>query len=155
MPLFKHKVVSRRYVCRRTEGGRARSVRIVVVIGDGQGSVGVGVAKAYDPLDALAKAKKNAEKFIVSFPITEKSKSIPHRIEASFGAAKVMIRPSPAGSGVNAGETIGAIFELSGVKNIVAKQLGSGNALNNARAVLEGLRAFRSTSLYLSFNQKN
>jgi small subunit ribosomal protein S5 len=138
MHSLKHKVVSRRYVCRRTEGGRARSVRIVVVIGDGKGSVGVGVAKAYDPFDALAKAKKNAAKFMVSFPITV-TESIPHKIEASFGAAKVMIRSSPAGSGINAGETIGSIFELSGVKNIVAKQLGSGNVLNNARAVLKGL----------------
>nr|AEJ72979.1 ribosomal protein S5 [Karlodinium veneficum] len=155
MLFFKYKVVSHCYVHRRTKGGRARNVRIVVVIGNRQGSVGVGVAKAYDFLDAFVKAKKNAKKFIIFFPITKKSKSIPHRIEASFGAAKVMIRPSPAGSGVNAGETIGAIFELSGVKNIVAKQLGSDNTLNNARAVLKGLRIFCFTYFYLSFNQKN
>jgi small subunit ribosomal protein S5 len=108
------------------------------VIGNEKGQVGVGVGKASDVIGAVKKAVTDAKKQLVVVPMT-KDNSIPHIIHGRSGAAKVIMRPSAPGSGVIAGGSVRTILELAGVKNILAKQLGSNNPLNNARAATDAL----------------
>jgi small subunit ribosomal protein S5 len=111
------------------------SFRAIVVIGDENGKVGVGVAKANDVINAFKKAKTDGQKHLVSVPLT-KSLSIPHAVSGRFGACKIIMRPSIEGSGVIAGGAVRTVLEVAGVKNVIAKQLGSNNLLNNARAAV-------------------
>ena len=120
-------------VSKVTKGGKKLSFRAIVVVGDENGKVGVGVAKADDVVNAFKKAKTDGRKNLVDFPLT-KSLSIPHHVVGQFGACKVIMRPSIQGSGVIAGGAVRIVLEVAGVKNVIAKQLGSNNLLNNARA---------------------
>lgn len=120
-------------VSKVTKGGKKLSFRAIVVVGNENGQVGVGVAKANDVVNAFKKAKTNGRKNLIKFPLT-KSLSIPHHIIGQFGACKVLMRPSIEGSGVIAGGSIRLVLEVAGVKNVIAKQLGSNSLLNNARA---------------------
>jgi len=120
-------------VSKVTKGGKKLSFRAIVVIGDENGQVGVGVAKADDVVNAFKKAKTDGRKHLIKIPIT-KSLSIPHRVTGDFGACKIIMRPSIEGSGVIAGGAVRTVLEVAGIKNVIAKQLGSDNLLNNARA---------------------
>ena len=120
-------------VSKVTKGGKKLSFRAIVVVGDENGQVGVGVAKADDVVNAFKKAKMDGRKNLIKLPIT-KTFSIPHRVIGTFGACKVIMRPSIEGSGVIAGGAVRIVLEVAGVKNVIAKQLGSNNLLNNARA---------------------
>lgn len=122
-------------VSKVTKGGKKLSFRAIVVIGDEKGKVGVGVAKADDVVNAFKKAKTDGRKNLIELPIT-KSLSIPHQVTGNFGACKVIMRPSIEGSGVIAGGAVRIVLEVAGVKNVIAKQLGSNNLLNNARAAV-------------------
>jgi small subunit ribosomal protein S5 len=122
-------------VSKVTKGGKKLSFRAIVVVGDENGQVGVGVAKADDVVNAFKKAKSDGRKNLIKLPIT-KSLSIPHNVEGSFGACNVIMRPSVEGSGVIAGGAVRIVLEVAGVKNVIAKQLGSNNLLNNARAAV-------------------
>lgn len=126
-------------VSKVTKGGKKLSFRAIVVIGDKNGQVGVGVAKAEDVSSAVRKAKFNGKKNLIKIPLT-KSLSIPHDMTGHFGACKVILRPSIEGSGVIAGGSVRIVLELAGIKNVIAKQLGSNNLLNNARATIIGLK---------------
>ena len=120
-------------VSKVTKGGKKLSFRAIVVVGDENGKVGVGIAKADDVVNAFKKAKSDGRKNLITLPIT-KSLSIPHRVAGEFGACKIIMRPSIEGSGVIAGGAVRIVLEVAGVKNVIAKQLGSNNLLNNARA---------------------
>jgi small subunit ribosomal protein S5 len=122
-------------VCKVTKGGKKLSFRAIVVVGDENGKVGVGVAKADDVVNAFKKAKTDGRKNLITLPIT-KALSIPHEVNGDFGACKVIMRPSIEGSGVIAGGAVRIVLEVAGVKNVIAKQLGSNNLLNNARAAI-------------------
>lgn len=122
-------------VSKVTKGGKKLSFRAIVVVGDENGQVGVGVAKADDVVNAFKKAKSDGRKNLIRLPIT-KSLSIPHDVEGTFGACNVIMRPSVEGSGVIAGGAVRIVLEVAGVKNVIAKQLGSNNLLNNARAAV-------------------
>ena len=122
-------------VSKVTKGGKKLSFRAVVVVGDENGKVGVGVAKAADVVNAFKKAKTDGRKNLIKIPIT-KSLSIPHRVIGRFGACQIIMRPSIEGSGVIAGGSIRTVLEVAGIKNVIAKQLGSSNLLNNARAAI-------------------
>jgi small subunit ribosomal protein S5 len=135
-------------VSKVTKGGKKLSFRVVVVVGDENGKVGVGVAKANDVSNALDKAKTDGEKNLIKLPIT-KSLSIPHNIIGNFGACKVLMRPSIEGSGVIAGGAVRIVLEVAGVKNVIAKQLGSNNLLNNARASICALENLTTQSQVL------
>ena len=125
-------------VSKVTKGGKKLSFRAIVVVGDENGKVGVGVAKADDVVNAFKKAKTDGRKNLVSLPLT-KSLSIPHMVVGKFGACEVIMRPATEGSGVIAGGAVRIVLEVAGVKNVIAKQLGSNNLLNNARAAVSGL----------------
>ena len=125
-------------VTKVTKGGKKLSFRAVVVIGDENGQVGVGVGKAEDVVNAFKKAKTDGRKNLIRIPLT-KSLTIPHGVVGDKGACKIIMRPSIEGSGVIAGGAVRIVLEVAGVKNVIAKQLGSNNLLNNARASIVAL----------------
>lgn len=125
-------------VSKVTKGGKKLSFRAIVVVGDENGQVGVGVGKADDVVNAFKKAKADGRKNLINLPIT-KALSIPHDVTGSFGACKIIMRPSIEGSGVIAGGAVRTVLEVAGIKNVIAKQLGSNNILNNARAAVSAL----------------
>ena len=132
-------------VSKVTKGGKKLSFRAIVVVGDEKGQVGVGVGKADDVVNAFKKAKTDGRKNLVTVPIT-KALSIPHKVTGTFGACNIVMRPSIEGSGVVAGGSVRTVLEVAGVKNVIAKQLGSDNLLNNARAAICGLNALTTKS---------
>lgn len=132
-------------VSKVTKGGKKLSFRAIVVVGNENGQVGVGVAKADDVVNAFKKAKADGRKNLIVLPIT-KSLSIPHNVAGQFGASKVIMRPSIEGSGVIAGGAVRIVLEVAGVKNVIAKQLGSNNLLNNARASICALNNLTTKS---------
>ena len=142
---FVERLIKISRVSKVTKGGKKLSFRAIVVIGDENGQVGVGVAKADDVVNAFKKAKTDARKHLIKIPLT-KSLSIPHRVIGVFGASKIIMRPSIEGSGVIAGGSIRTVLEVAGIKNVIAKQLGSDNLLNNARAAICGLNNLTTKS---------
>nr|QCI07532.1 ribosomal protein S5 [Malaconema sp.] len=145
---WEEKVVQVKRVTKVVKGGKKLSFRAVLIIGNEKGEIGVGVGKANDVIGAVKKGISDAKKHIVHTPIT-KFYSIPHPTSGVSGAAKIMLRPSATGCGVIAGGATRTVLELAGIKNILAKQLGSNNTLNNARAAvnaLKNLRTFQGTA---------
>ena len=132
-------------VSKVTKGGKKLSFRAIIVVGDENGTVGVGVAKADDVVNAFKKAKTDGRKNLIKLPIT-KSLSIPHHIVGNFGACRIIMRPATEGSGVIAGGAVRIVLEVAGVKNVIAKQLGSNNLLNNARAAICALENLTTKS---------
>jgi small subunit ribosomal protein S5 len=140
---FQERVIQIRRVSKVVKGGKKLSFRAIVVVGNGKGQVGVGVGKAADVIGAVRKGVADGKKHLVDIPLT-KNNSIPHPLTGAGGGASVMMRPAAPGTGVIAGGAVRTVLELAGVKNILAKQLGSGNPLNNARAAVNALKAARS-----------
>lgn len=140
---WSERVVQVKRVTKVVKGGKKLSFRAVLVVGNENGQIGVGIGKASDVIGAVKKGVADAKKHTIQIPLT-KSYSIPHQIEGISGAAKVIIKPSATGSGVIAGGSIRTVLELAGVKNILAKQLRSNNTLNNARAVLNALSSLKT-----------
>ena len=131
-------------VTKVTKGGSQMSFRATVVVGDGKGLVGVGCKKAKEVQVAVSKAASDARKSAKRAPIT-KGDTFPHRVTVKVkGGAVVMLRPASPGTGVIAGGACRTVLELAGYKNCFAKQLGSSNPLNNARAVVAGLNEMRT-----------
>jgi|TARA_B110000879_G_C11153170_1_gene505586 small subunit ribosomal protein S5 len=142
---FSERLIKISRVSKVTKGGKKLSFRAIVVIGDEKGQVGVGVAKADDVVNAFKKAKADGRKNLIKIPIT-KALSIPHRVKGNFGACNIIMRPSIEGSGVIAGGSIRTVLEVAGIKNVIAKQLGSSNLLNNARAAICALNNLTTKS---------
>ena len=137
---FTERLIKISRVTKVTKGGKKLSFRAVVVIGDENGKVGVGVGKAEDVVNAFKKAKTDGRKNLIDVPIT-KSLSIPHAVIGDLGACKIIMRPSIEGSGVIAGGAVRTVLEVAGIKNVIAKQLGSDNLLNNARTAIVALES--------------
>ena len=152
-PKFAERLIKINRVSKVTKGGKKLSFRAIVVIGDGNGQVGVGVAKADDVVSAFKKAKTDASKNLIKIPIT-KSLSVPHQVIGNFGACNILIRPSIEGSGVIAGGSIRTVLEVAGIKNVIAQQLGSNNLLNNARAAICALEKLTTRSEVLKKRDK-
>jgi len=144
-PKFVERLIKISRVSKVTKGGKKLSFRAIIVIGDENGNVGVGVAKADDVVNAFKKAKADGRKNLITLPLT-KSLSIPHSVGGRFGACKVIMRPAIEGSGVIAGGAVRIVLEVAGVKNVIAKQLGSNNLLNNARASIVALNNLTTKS---------
>lgn len=142
---FQERVVQIRRVTKVVKGGKKLSFRAIVVVGNEKGQVGVGVGKASDVIGAVKKGVADGKKHLIDVPLT-KANSIPHPATASGGGAKVLMRPAAPGTGVIAGGAVRTVLELAGVKNILAKQLGSDNPLNNARAAVTALSGLRTLS---------
>lgn len=140
---WQERVIQIRRVSKVVKGGKKLSFRAIVVVGNERGQVGVGVGKAGDVIGAVKKGVADGKKHLIDIPLT-KSNSIPHPINGIGGGAKVMMRPAAPGTGVIAGGAVRTVLELAGVRNILAKQLGSSNPLNNARAAINALSTLRT-----------
>lgn len=142
-PEFDHRLLDIRRVARVMAGGRRFSFRVTVVVGNHKGKVSVAVAKGTDVASAVEKAVARARKSMVTVPITA-SGSIAHEVRAKFSAARVLLRPRPAGSGLVVGGAVRAVVELAGITNVSSKVLSrTPNKLTNAMATLEALRQLR------------
>lgn len=138
-PEFEQKLLDISRTARMVAGGRRFSFRVVIIIGNRNGQVGVGVAKGRDVAIGANKAFKQAKKGLVTIPLTE-DKSIAHFVQAKYSAAEVMLKPTKKGRGVIAGGTVRVICNLLGIENITAKILGrTNNKLNNAKATIKAL----------------
>ncbi|KAM7525083.1 hypothetical protein LguiA_014985 [Lonicera macranthoides] len=142
---FEERVVQVRRVTKVVKGGKQLHFRAVVIVGDKNGRVGVGVGKATEVIPAVQKSATDARRNIITVPLTKYS-TFPHRADGDYGAAKVMLRPASPGSGVLAGGSVRDVLEMAGVENALGKQLGSNNALNNARATVEAILQMRQFS---------
>ncbi|GBF79898.1 30S ribosomal protein S5 [Aphanothece sacrum] len=140
---WQERVIQIRRVSKVVKGGKKLSFRAIVVVGNENGQVGVGVGKAGDVIGAVRKGVADGKKQLIDVALT-KSNSITHLVNGTSGGAKVIVRPAAPGTGVIAGGAVRTVLELAGVKNILAKQLGSNNPLNNARAVVNALEALRT-----------
>lgn len=138
---FEERVVSVDRVSYTVAGGRRLRFRALVVVGNRQGKVGMGVAKAGEVALAIQKAVASAKKRLV--PVTITNETIPHAIQLTYGSATVLLKPAPAGTSVIAGGSVRAVLELAGIKNIRSKALGSNNKINNVAATIEALRRVR------------
>ncbi|MGB5915496.1 MAG: 30S ribosomal protein S5 [Phormidesmis sp.] len=140
---WKERVVQIRRVTKVVKGGKKLSFRAVVVVGNEKGPVGVCVGKASDVIGAVKKGVADGKKHLVEVPLN-KAYSIPHPTTGRAGGARVFMRPAAPGTGVIAGGAVRIVLELAGVRNILAKQLGSDNQLNNARAAASAIDSLRT-----------
>lgn len=138
---LKEKVVNVRRVTKVTKGGRHFSFSATVVIGNGEGIVGEGLGKAKEVQEAIQKAIDDAKKNLVNVPVFKGT--IPHIQHGKFGAAKVMLQPASHGTGVIAGGAMRAVLEAAGIKDVLAKSLGTSNAANVIKATLDALSKLR------------
>ncbi len=119
------------------KGGRRFNFSAIVVVGDGNGNIGYGLGKASEVVDAVTKATESAKKNVIHVQLQDNS--IPHDVVGRFGAAKVLLRPATAGTGVIAGGGIRAVLELAGIQDVLTKSLGSSNSHNMVKATFEAL----------------
>jgi len=130
-------------VSKVTKGGKNRSFSVLAAVGDRQGHVGVGKGKAQDVAEAIRKATEVAKKSLIEVPLTEDG-TIPHPVVGEFGASRVLLRPAAPGTGVVAGGGAKIVLDLAGVRNVLAKSLGSCNPYNVVKATIEGLKSLRT-----------
>jgi small subunit ribosomal protein S5 len=137
LELLEEKVIKINRVAKVVTGGRRFSFNAVVAIGDGKGHVGVGLGKALEVTTAVAKARENAKKSIFKIPVI--NGTIPHAIQAKYGAAVVVLKPASPGTGIIAGGPIRAIMAQLGVRDILSKCIGSNNSHNIVKATMLAL----------------
>lgn len=138
---FQEKIVQVSRVSKKTKGGNKIGFSVLVVVGDRKGQVGVGLGKAPEVQSAIKKAVNYAKKHLVTVPM--KGTTIPHPINVKVGAAKIMLRPASAGTGVIAGGAVRAVTEAAGIHDILSKVLGTSNKASNVYATIEAFRRLR------------
>jgi len=139
---FEEKVVHTRRISKVVKGGRHLRFNALVIVGDGKGTVGAGLGKSEAIPDAVRKGAAVARKGLVQIPLKEST--IPEKITIRHNASRIIIKPAPPGTGIIASGPIRAIMELAGIKDIVAKSLGSRNPINVVAGTLKGLSQLKS-----------
>ena len=139
---LEEKVVQINRVAKVVQGGRRFSFSAVVVVGDGNGTVGAGLGKAGEVPEAIRKGVEDAKKHLIKVPLV--GTTIPHEVHRRFGAANVMLKPASPGTGVIAGGSVRSVVEAAGIRDLLSKAQGSTNPINVVRAAIECLAALRS-----------
>lgn len=141
---FEEKIVQINRVSKKTKGGNKISFSVLVVVGDKKGKVGVALGKALDVKGAIKKGLSRAKKVMIEVPM--KGTTIPHEVRVKKGAAKVLLKPAPPGTGVIAGGAVRMVVEAAGIHDVVSKILGSNNKASNVYATIEALKKLKIKS---------
>ena len=141
--LFEEQVIEVKSVVKVNKGGRQRRFSATVVVGDRKGQVGLGMGKANEVPDAIKKAIQAANKNMIKVHLTD-NRTIAHEVLGTRGAAKVMLKPAAAGTGVIAGGAVRAVLELAGIRDILSKSLGSRTKNNMANATMDALKQLKT-----------
>ena len=136
-------VIDIKSVVKVTKGGRQRRFSAIVVVGDRKGRVGLGIGKASEVPDAIKKAIQDANKNIIRIPLID-GRTVAHEAIGTAGAARVIIKPAAAGTGIIAGGSVRAILDLAGIRDVVSKSLGARTKLNMATAALNALKSIKT-----------
>ena len=137
---FEEKVIQVNRVSKKTKGGNKIGFSVLIVVGDKKGRVGVGLGKARDVASAIRKGANYAKKHLINVPIVKGT--IPYDVYLKRGAAKILLKPAPEGSGIIAGGAVRAVVETAGIRNISSKVLGTKNQASNVYATLKALQGF-------------
>lgn len=135
---FDEQVVQINRVSKKTKGGNKIGFSALTVVGDKKGKVGVGLGKAPDVSNAIRKGMSHAKKHMITVPLVDGT--IPFRIDVKIGAARIMLKPAPRGSGIIAGGAVRSVVSAAGIENISSKMLGTTNKISNIYATLEALK---------------
>ena len=152
---FEEKVLYINRVAKVVKGGKRFSFSALVVAGDRNGKVGIGLGKANEVPEAIKKASKQARKNMITVPITATAKSIPHDVLGQFCSGRVLLKPAVEGTGVIASATVRGILEAAGLQNVRTKTLRSRNPHNVVKATIDGLKKLRSFEVIASNRNKS
>jgi len=148
---FIDRVVTINRTAKVVKGGRRFSFSALVIVGDGNGHVGVGLGKANEVPEAIRKGGDQAKKNLIKVPL--KNTTIPHEVEGKFGASTVILKPASVGTGVIAGGPVRAVMESLGIKDILSKAIGSFNSHNVVKATINGLGKLQNKDEYMSLRR--
>jgi len=151
-PEFEQKVIEVARVTRVTAGGKKLRFRACVAIGDGKGTLGIGVAKGSDVSLAITKAVAKAKKDLITIPVAQGT--IPYLVKEKFKAARILLKPAPSGTGIIAGGSMRVLLELSGIQNVVGKILGSSNKINNLKATINAFKKLKKVDKGVSTSKE-
>ncbi|HLB53297.1 MAG TPA: 30S ribosomal protein S5 [Chlamydiales bacterium] len=149
---FEEKVLYINRCSKVVKGGRKFSFSALILVGDGNGHIGYGFAKANEVSDAIRKGSEAARKNIYTIPM--EGSTIPHEICVEWDGAKVLLKPAAMGAGIVAGSKVRSVLELGGVKDVIAKNLGSSNPLNQVKATFKALLQLKNRSQYLAHRER-
>ena len=152
--LLEELVIDVKSVVKVNKGGRQRRYSATVVIGDRKGKVGLGIGKANEVPDAIKKAIQDANKNMITIPLID-GRTVAHEAIGEAGAARVIIKPAAAGTGVIAGGSVRAILELAGIRDVVSKSLGARTKLNMATAALNALKSIKTVEQVAALRGKS
>ena len=151
---FKDEVLSLRRVTKVTKGGHTLHFSACVAVGDGKGRIGIGSGKSSEVVEAIKKARMQAVKNVKKIDIVD-GRTISHDIIGEAGAAKVLLKPAKAGTGIIAGGPVRTVLELAGLKDVVSKSLGSNTKINTSQATMNALASQRSIETIAKLRNKN
>ena len=152
--LYEELVIDVKSVVKVNKGGRQRRFEAIVVVGDRKGTVGLGIGKANEVPDAIKKAIKNANKNLIRIPLID-GRTVAHEAIGHSGAARVIIKPAAAGTGIIAGGSVRAILELAGIRDVVSKSLGARTKINMAQAALNALESMKTPEQIAALRDKS